>query len=69
MEAFGLFSTGHIEDLELVQTNKPGRNKVAVFNHRGLEEPFEKLKQTFTVAIKLSDSKQPLPFDNKRCFF
>lgn len=47
LEAFGLFSIGHIEDSELVQINKPGRNRVAVFSGRGLKEPFEKLKQIF----------------------
>lgn len=53
MEAFGLFSIGHIEGSELVQTNKPRRNKVAVFSRRGLKEPFEKLKQTF-LLLQLS---------------
>lgn len=47
MEAFGLFSIAHIEDSELVQINKPGRNKVAIFSRRGPKEPFEKLKQIF----------------------
>lgn len=47
MEFFGLFSIAHIEDSELVQINKSGRNKVAIFSRRGPKEHFEKLKPIF----------------------